>query len=122
MAEQVWLWPQELVKKKAIEAGLIGDLTHSRLSYLTGQYHGFSAIRSLLASDAVRVLGYCGEVKAEPYVAYGGENESTVMWDQAVVEFGNGVVCLFEKPPRVFPYGNQDYPVGWQVELSLIHI
>lgn len=116
VAEQVWLWPQELVKKKAIEAGLIGDLTHSRLSYLTGQYHGFNAIRSLLASDAVRVLGYCGEVKAEPYVAYGGENESTVMWDQAVVEFGSGVVCLFEKPPRVFPYGNQDYPVGWQVE------
>jgi len=115
IAEQVWLWPQELVKKKAIESGLIGELTHSRLSYLTGQYHGFNAIRSLLGTDATRVLGYCGEVPTEPYTAYGGEPESTIMWDHAVVEFGE-IVCLFEKPPRIFPYGTQNYPTGWQVE------
>ena len=72
IAEQVWLWPIEQLKKRIIEAGLLGALTHARLWYLTGQYHGFNAIRALLDAEATRVLGYCGEVQAEPYEAYGG--------------------------------------------------
>ena len=36
VAEQVWLWPQERLKKQIIESGLIGNLTHARLWYLTG--------------------------------------------------------------------------------------
>ncbi len=41
VAEQVWLWPAERLKRQIIEAGGIGKLTHARLWYLTGQYHGF---------------------------------------------------------------------------------
>ncbi len=122
IAEQVWLWPIEQLKKRIIEAGLLGALTHARLWYLTGQYHGFNAIRALLDAEATRVLGYCGEVQAEPYEAYGGELETTVMWDQAVIEFDNGVACLFEKPPRAFPSTQQNFPVGWQVEGTKGHL
>jgi predicted dehydrogenase len=117
VAEQVWLWPYERLKRQIIESGLIGNLTHARLWYLTGQYHGFCAIRALLNSQAVRVLGYCGEVETEPYKAYGGESESTVKWENAVVEFANGVVCLFEKPPRIYAF-----PTGWQIEGTQGHI
>ncbi len=116
VAEQVWLWPRERLKKRIIEAGLLGELTHSRLWYLTGQYHGFNGVRSLLGEEAKRVLGYCGEVTTAPYDAYGGERENTMMWDHAVVEFDSGIVCLFEKPPRVFPSVAQGFPTGWHVE------
>ena len=110
VAEQVWLWPPERLKRQIIEAGDIGKLTHARLWYLTGQYHGFNGVRSLLGARATRVLGYCGEVETEPYIAYGGEPESTVKWDHAVIEFDNGVTCLFEKPPRAFPLRNRPFP------------
>ncbi len=116
VAEQVWLWPRERLKRRIIEAGLLGDLTHSRLWYLTGQYHGFNGVRSLLGEEAKRVLGYCGEVPALPYEAYGGEPETTVRWDHAVVEFESGIACLFEKPPRAFPSAAQGFPTGWHVE------
>lgn len=116
VAEQVWLWPQERLKRRIIASGLLGGVTHARLWYLTGQYHGFSAIRALLGGEAVRVLGYCGEVETEPYAAYGGEPESTVQWETAIIEFDGDVVCLFEKPPRIFPSAAHNFPVGWQVE------
>ena len=51
-----------------------------------------------------------------------GELETTVMWDQAVIEFDNGVACLFEKPPRAFPSTQQNFPVGWQVEGTKGHL
>ena len=121
-AEQVWLWPVERMKRVVIDAGLLGELTHARLRYLTGQYHGFSGVRALLGSDVTEVLGYCGEVKTEPYVAYGGEPESTVQWDHGVVKFASGVVCLFEKPPRIFPSARHAFPVGWDVEGTRGHI
>lgn len=121
-AEQVWLWPVERTKRMVIDAGLLGELTHARLRYLTGQYHGFSGVRALLKADASEVLGYCGEVKTEPYVAYGGEPESTVQWDHGLVRFASGVVCLFEKPPRIFPSARHAFPVGWDVEGTRGHI
>ena len=116
VAEQVWLWPSERLKRQIIEAGGIGKITHARLWYLTGQYHSFNGIRSLLGARATRVLGYCGEVETEPYIAYGGEPASTVKWEQAVIEFDNGVTCLFEKPPRAFPLREHTFSTGWQVE------
>ncbi len=121
-AEQVWLWPAERMKRMVIEAGLVGELSHARLRYLTGQYHGFSGVRALLGADATEVLGYCGEVKTEPYLAYGGEPESTVQWDHGIVRFASGVVCLFEKPPRIFPSARHAFPVGWDIEGTRGHI
>ena len=114
VAEQVWLWPKERLKQQIIDAGLLGDVTHARLWYQTGQYHGFSGIRALVGAPAARVLGYCGEVATEPYTAYGGEPENTLKWDSGVIEFANDVVCLFEKPPRIFPHF--PFPTGWQIE------
>jgi len=116
VAEQVWLWPKERLKRQVIDTGLLGKVTHARLWYQTGQYHGFSAVRALVGAEAKQVLGYCGEVETEPYTAYGGEPETSLRWDHGAIEFANGVVCLFEKPPRPFPLAGRSFPVGWQVE------
>lgn len=116
VAEQVWLWPKERLKRQISDAGLLGAVTHARLWYQTGQYHGFSGIRALIGAPAARVLGYCGEVPTEPYTAYGGEPENSLKWDSGVIEFANGVACLFEKPPRVFPSSHITFPVGWEIE------
>ena len=71
---------------------------------------------ALVNAPAVRVLGYCGEVPTEPYTAYGGEPENSLKWDSGVIEFANGVACLFEKPPRVFPSSHITFPTGWEIE------
>ena len=114
VAEQVWVWPQEQLKQRLLAAGHLGTVTHARLWYQTGQYHGFSGVRQLIGTEATRVLGHSGTVPAAPYTAYGGERETTVRWDSGTIEFANGVTCLFEKAPRPFPL--RTYPQGWQIE------
>ena len=114
VAEQVWLWPQEQLKQRLLASGQLGEVTHARLWYQTGQYHGFSGVRQLIGAEATRVLGHSSTVASAPYTAYGGERETTVRWDSAVIEFANGVTCLFEKAPRAFPL--RTYPQGWQIE------
>lgn len=100
VAENVWLWPQERLKRKIVEAGLLGELTHARLTYPCGHYHGFNAIRMILGADPERVLGYGGEVATFPRTSYGGEPMDSVKWDGGVVEFPGGLRCLFEMPPK----------------------
>jgi predicted dehydrogenase len=116
IAEQVWLWPQEQLKHKVITSGMIGQVTHARLWYPSGSYHGFNAVRMLLQDDVKRVLGYVSEVKTEPYVAYGGENMETAVWEAAWLEFASGVVCLYERAPRPFP--KRTKPSLWELEAT----
>ena len=73
IAEQVWVWPQEQLKQRLLAAGHIGQVTHARLWYQTGQYHGFSGVRPLIGAEATRVLGHSRTVPTAPYTAYGGE-------------------------------------------------
>ncbi|HIE28959.1 TPA: Gfo/Idh/MocA family oxidoreductase [Candidatus Poribacteria bacterium] len=111
IAENVWRWPHEQLKQKIIEIGLLGDLTHARLCYTSGSYHGFNAIRMLLGSEAKRVLGYAGEVPVLPYISYGGGQETTSKWESGIIEFQNGVLCLYEMPPRGGPRSS-----SWDIE------
>ena len=100
IAENVRRWPQEQLKQKIIKAGLLGNLRHARLWYTSGSYHGFNAIRMLLAAEAKRVLGYTGEFSVPPYTSYGGEQMDKEMWESGIIEFENGTVCLYESPPK----------------------
>ena len=87
VAENVWRWPHERLKRKIIDAGLIGEITHAHLWYTSGSYHGMNAIRTLVQSEAVRVIGHAKEV--------GGSS-----WEVGVVEFENGVSLIYELPTR----------------------
>ena len=87
VAENVWRWPQERLKRKIVDAGLIGEITHAHLWYTSGSYHGMNAIRTLVQSEPVRVVGHAKEI--------GGSS-----WEVGVVEFENGVSLVYELPTR----------------------
>ncbi len=87
VAENVWRWPHERLKRKIVDAGLIGEITHAHLWYTSGSYHGMNAIRMLVQSEAVRVLGHAK--------AIGGTS-----WEVGIVEFENGVSLVYELPTR----------------------
>jgi len=100
IAENVWLWPEERLKRRIVESGLIGEPVHARLKYPCGSYHGFNGVRMILGIAPTRVLGYGGEVAVTPLPAYGGGIMTSVQWDGGVVEFESGLKCIFEMPPK----------------------
>lgn len=104
VCEQVWLWAREQLKRKIIDAGLIGEIVHARLRYTNkADYHGINAIRMLIRRPARRVLGYTQVVKIPPFRERHpmmGDVRTEDRWDHAVIEFENGVTCLFYSPPR----------------------
>ena len=87
IAENVWRWPHERLKREIVDAGLIGEITHAHLWYTSGSYHGMNAIRTLVDSEAVRVVGHAKEI--------GGSS-----WEVGVVEFESGVSLIYEMPTR----------------------
>lgn len=87
VAENVWRWPHERLKRKIVDAGLIGEITHAHLWYTSGSYHGMNAIRTLVQSEAVRVVGHAKEIGSSS-------------WEVGVVEFENGVSLVYELPTR----------------------
>ena len=87
VAENVWRWPHERLKRKIVDAGLIGEITHVHLWYISGSYHGMNAIRTLVGSEAVRVVGHAKEIDGSS-------------WEVGIVEFENGVSLVYEFPTR----------------------
>ncbi len=87
VAENVWRWPHERLKRKIVDAGLLGEITHAHLWYTSGSYHGMNAIRTLVGSQAVRVVGHAKEI--------GGSS-----WEVGIVEFENNVSLVYEFPTR----------------------
>ena len=101
VTEQVYLWAREQLKRKIVDSGVIGDITHARLWYTNrADYHGLNAVRMLVRSPAKRVLGHTGKVGVPSFISYEGDLITEDVWDAATIEFENGVVCLFESPPR----------------------
>lgn len=101
VTEQVFLWAGEQLKRKIIDSGVIGDITHTRLWYTNrADYHGLNAVRMLVRSPVRRVLGHTGKARVPSFVSYEGDLITEDVWDAATIEFENGVVCLFESPPR----------------------
>jgi len=87
VAENVWRWPHERLKRKIVDAGLIGEITHAHLWYTSGSYHGMNAIRTLVGSQAVWAVGHAKEI---------GDRS----WEVGIVEFENGVSLVYEFPTR----------------------
>ncbi|MDP7278704.1 MAG: Gfo/Idh/MocA family oxidoreductase [Candidatus Poribacteria bacterium] len=111
IAENVWLWPNEQLKQKIVQTGVLGQITHARLWYKSGNYHGFNAIRMILNSNPKQVLGFAKELDICPYDSYGGQRESTIWWENGVIEFENGVTCLYESSSASGRWGNH-----WEIE------
>lgn len=100
VAENTWTWPRERLKQMIVREGLIGEVTHCRLRYPCGAYHGFSAIRKLVGAEPERVLGWDGSVPVVNMISYGGEPMTQTMWDGGLIKFPGHVHCIFEMPPK----------------------
>jgi predicted dehydrogenase len=110
VAENVWLWPQERLKRKLVEAGMLGEIVHARLTYPCGTYHGFNGVRMVVGADPVRILGYSGRTKMRATTDYGGKPMDSASWESAVVQFP-GFTCLYEMPPK-----NRAWRRYWDIE------
>jgi predicted dehydrogenase len=82
VSENARRWPHERLKRKIVESGLIGDLKEFYLSYTSGSYHGVSAIRAILGTEAQSVAG---EFPNEENVKERGE-----------IEWSNGIRGKYE--------------------------
>jgi predicted dehydrogenase len=101
VAEQVWLWAQEQLKRRIIAAGLIGEPQHARMVYCNkADYHGINGVRMLFGGQPTRVLGYTRAVTVPAFGHYIDDGRTHDRWDHAIIEFDNGMTCLFESPPR----------------------
>ncbi len=101
VAEQVYLWAQEQLKRKIIAEGFIGEVQHARLYYTNkADYHGINGARMLMPGRPVRVQGAHGVVRVPTFQHFTGEMRSDDTWDHAVIQFDSGVCLLFESPPR----------------------
>lgn len=101
VCEQVWLWAKEQLKRKIIDAGLIGEVAHARLYYTNkADYHGINGARMLVRGRERRVLGYTQKVRVPTFTHWSGIERSEDRWDHAIIEFEGGATCLFSSPPR----------------------
>ena len=82
VSENARRWPHERLKRKIVESGLVGDLKEFYLSYTSGSYHGVSAIRAILGTEAQSVIG---EFPDEENVKERGE-----------IEWSNGIRGKYE--------------------------
>jgi predicted dehydrogenase len=110
VAENVWLWPQERLKRRIVEAGLLGDIVHARLTYPSGTYHGMNGVRMIVGQEPTRVLGYSSRAKMTPTTDYGGSPMTSAFWESAILEFP-GFACLYEMPPK-----NRAWRRQWDIE------
>lgn len=98
VAENVWRWPNERLKKRIIEAGLIGEVTQAHLWYYSGSYHGTSIARTLIGSDPVRVRGYTRDTPIPPYRDRFGRAHVSGPYEHGLIEFANGAICVYQYP------------------------
>ena len=97
VSENVWRWPNERLKLKIVEAGLIGEVTQVHLWYRTGSYHGMSTARKLIGSAPIRARGFARETLV-PGQAASAERPITGSYEQGLVEFASGAVCVYQNP------------------------
>ena len=98
--ENTWTWPRERLKQEIVRQGIIGEVTHCRLAYGSGAYHGFAPIRKLVGAEPQKVLGWDGKVPMPTMFGYDVEPMAETMWDGGLIRFSNQVNCIFEMPPK----------------------
>jgi len=98
IAENVWRWPRERLKRRIVEAGLIGRVTQAHLWYYSGSYHGISAVRALIDSAPARVRGYARETPVPPFEDRLGRFHESGPYELGLVEFADGALCVYQYP------------------------
>ena len=116
IAENVWVWPEEKLKRQIARAGLLGTVTHGRFHYPCGTYHGLSTIRKILDCDPIRALGIDGEHTIEPstYLDFTGRERTLCKWEAGVFQFpgeSGPINILYEMPSK-----GRRHVAKWEIE------
>ena len=118
VSENVRRWPAERLKRKVVESGVLGTVTQIHCWYVSGGYHGISAIRNCACSEATRIIGHAQNVQLatsywfDPFVrrAVGemphigtmpfvpDEGARVATWELGIADFANGITALYEYP------------------------
>ena len=99
IAENLYRWPREQLKRQIVQAGLIGEPQLARMWYATGSYHGFNVLRSILGCDAKRILGYRRKCDFDFVDEYMSLDLRYQRVSAGIIEFESGATCYFEQPP-----------------------
>ena len=98
VAENVWRFPQERLKRRAVEAGLIGQVQQVHLWYRSGSYHGTNALRRFLPGRPLRALGVSRPFAVAPYRDLDGQEQRAQTWELGVIEFEGGQTAVYQWP------------------------
>ena len=98
IAENVWRWPNERLKRQIIGAGLIGAVTQVHLWYYSGSYHGISAARTLIGQEPVRVRGYARDTPVPPHRDSIDRFLTSGPYEHGLIEFAGGAICVYQYP------------------------
>ncbi len=95
VAEQFCREPMHLMKRKAIEAGHIGDVLRVFSLFQTGGYHIVSNVRAMACdSEAVRVTGLAMNSPIPRVNVSDIRQYETESWTMDLVEFANGALAV----------------------------
>ncbi len=98
VAENVWRWPAERLKRRIVEEGLIGRVTQVHLWYTSGSYHGLSAVRNVIKAEPTRALGVARDVEGPERLDLMGQPNRIHPWELGVIEFADGATCVYQQP------------------------
>ena len=98
VAENVWRFPQERLKRLAVDAGLIGAVQQVHVWYRSGSYHGTNALRRFLPGRPLRALGVTRPFRVTPYRDLDGQEQRTQTWELGVIEVPAGETAVYQWP------------------------
>jgi predicted dehydrogenase len=90
VAEQYPRDPWHLMKRKIIDAGLIGDLLRIYSLFQTGGYHIMSSIRLLSGSEPIRATGVSMDVPIPRVNTSAIRQYTHEDWSMGIIDFANG--------------------------------
>lgn len=118
VAEQVYRWPEERLKRRLIESGLIGEPLRVYCRFRTGSYHAMNALRAYTGwAKPLRVWGAARSFKVTPFLNFGDPMDEE-NWEHALIEFENGVIGIHEQVNNWLSPFRRDLPRRLGVDAS----
>jgi predicted dehydrogenase len=110
VAEQVYRWPEERLKRKIVEAGVIGTPLRVYCRFRTGAYHAMNALRAYTGwARPLRVWGANRSFTVTPFLNFGNPSDRED-WEHALVEFEGGVIGVHEQVSNWLSPFRRDLP------------
>ena len=94
VAENYYRAPLERLKARAVDAGLIGEVSRLYRIFYEGGYHGMSILRTHARGAPVSILGVGHTSPVVSITDRMRRHHTRERWSMAVVDFDNGVMAI----------------------------